>query len=79
VPFTAEGLVAAEERFGTNRHNPYLLPGALEKLDEQLETFDCRNVDNQRPPATAAPPCVVAPNLEFQGRATRFPQLRKAR
>ncbi len=44
VPFTAEGLVAADERFGTNRHNPYFLPGALEKLGEQLETFDCRNV-----------------------------------
>ena len=79
VPFTAEGLVAADERFGTNRHNPYFLPGALDKLDKQLETFDCRNVDNESPPAQEAPPCVVAPNLEFQGRATRFPQLRKAR
>ena len=79
VPLTAEGLVAAEQRFGTNRHNPYLLPGALEKLGDQLEAFDCRNVDNQSPPATPAPPCVVAPNLEFDGRATRFPQLKRAR
>ena len=79
VPFTAEGLVAADERFGTNRHNPYFLPGALEKLDTQLETFDCRNTGNQSPPGAQAPPCVVAPNLEFQGRSTRFPQLRKAR
>ena len=47
VPFTSEGLVAADERFGTNRHNPYLLPGALEKLDTQLEAFDCRNTENQ--------------------------------
>ena len=31
VPFTAEGL-AADKRFGTNRHNPYFLPGGLEKL-----------------------------------------------
>ncbi len=77
VPVTGEGLVAAEERFGTNRHNPYFLPGALEKLDTQLETFDCRNTDNRSPPATEAPRCVVAPNLEFQGRATRFPQVRK--
>ena len=79
VPFTAEGLVAADERFGTNRHNPYLLPGALEKLGSQLETFDCRNAENTSPPGASAPPCVVAPNLEFQGRSTRFPQLRKAR
>ena len=77
VPFTAEGLVAAEERFGTNRHNPYFLPRALEKLDTQLETFDCRNIDNDSPPGANAPPCVVAPHLEFQGRKTRFPQLRK--
>ena len=78
VPFTPEGLVAADERFGTNRHNPYLLPGGLEKLATQLETFDCRNEGNQTPPGAEAPPCVVAPNLEFQGRRTRFPQLRKA-
>jgi ABC-type transporter Mla subunit MlaD len=79
VPFSPEGLVASEERFGTNRHNPYFLPGALEKLNEQLETYDCRNVDNRSVPGAEAPPCVVAPNLEFQGRSTRFPQLRKAR
>ena len=79
VPFTAEGLVAADERFGSNRHNPYFLPRALEKLGEQLETFDCRNTENSSPPGQAAPPCVVAPNLEFQGHSTRFPQLRKAR
>ena len=79
VPLTAEGLVAADERFGTNRHNPYFLPGALEKLDTQLETFDCRNEGNSSPPGSEAPPCVLAPNLEFRGRATRFTQLRKAR
>jgi ABC-type transporter Mla subunit MlaD len=79
VPVTAEGLVAASERFGTNRHNPYFLPGALEKLGDQLETFDCRNVGNDSPPGAEAPPCVVAPNLEFQGRRTRFPQLKKQR
>ena len=78
VPFNAEGLVAAQNRFGTNRHNPYFLPGALTKLKTQLETFDCRNEGNQSPPGAAAPPCVVAPNLEFQGRSTRFPQLKKS-
>jgi len=78
VPVSGEGLVAAEERFGTNRHNPYFLPGALEKLDSQLEAFDCRNEGNDSPPGASAPPCVVSPNLEFQGRRTRFPQLRKA-
>jgi ABC-type transporter Mla subunit MlaD len=79
VPVNAEGLVAAQERFGTNRHNPYFLPGALEKLGEHLETFDCRNEGNQSPPGAQAPPCDVAPNLEFQGRATRFPQLKRQR
>ena len=69
--------MAADERFGTNRHNPYFLPGALEKLDTQLESFDCRNTENMSIPGTEAPPCVVAPKFEFQGRATQFPQLRK--
>jgi len=79
VPFTAEGVVAADERFGTNRHNPYFQPGALEKLSTQLDSFDCRNVDNLSPPGQKAPPCVVAPDFEFQGRSTHFPQLRKER
>jgi hypothetical protein len=79
VPFTAEGLVAADERFGTNRHNPYFQPGALEKLSTQLDSFDCRNVDNSSPPGQNAPPCVVAPKFKFQGRSTQFPQLRKER
>ena len=35
--------------------------------------------ENQSPPTQKAPPCVVAPNLEFQGRSTRFPQLKKER
>ena len=78
VPFTAEGLVAADERFGTNRHNPYFLPGALEKLGDAAR--DVRLPQHGQPvdpPGTEAPPCVVAPKFEFQGRATQFPQLRK--
>ncbi|MEA2386329.1 MAG: phospholipid/cholesterol/gamma-HCH transport system substrate-binding protein [Thermoleophilaceae bacterium] len=78
VPVTGEGMVAARERFGTNRHNPYFPPGALDKLGSGLESFDCRHTGNQSPPGASAPPCVVAPNIEFQGRRTRFPQLRKA-
>ena len=70
--------MAAQERFGTNRHNPYFLPGALNKLGSGLESFDCRHTVNQSPPGASAPPCVVAPNIEFQGRKTRFPQLWKA-
>ena len=46
VPFTSEGAVAEDQRFGTNRHNPYFVPLALLKLKDGLESFDCDNVNN---------------------------------
>jgi virulence factor Mce-like protein len=77
VPFTAEGLVVAKERFGSNRHHPYALPRALDKLAGGLESIDCSNEGNPSPPGQAAPPCKVAAPLEFRGRATRYPQIRR--
>ena len=76
VPFIAEGFVVAPERFGSNRHNPYFRPRALDKLTTQLEAIDCENVDNQ-PAPEPAPPCVVQEPLDFRGRKTAFPQIRK--
>src|SRR3712207_8532879 len=46
VPFTSEGLVVQARRYGTNRHNPYLLPLGMLKLPQGLESFDCQNVGN---------------------------------
>lgn len=71
VPFTAEGMVTAEKRFGSNRHNPYFLPRALDNLKAGLEAFDCRNASNPDSPQ-AAPPCREQAPLEFRGQRRAF-------
>ena len=78
IPLSPEGLVGAEERFGTNRHNPYIKPRWLDDLATGLEAIDCENVNNLSPEGTAAPPCKVQPPLPFRGRATAYPQIRRA-
>jgi hypothetical protein len=74
VPFTSEGLIAYDKREGTNRHNPYLLPRALDKLAQGLESFDCSNVNNPSA-GEPAPPCRVQQPLDFQGRRTAYPHV----
>jgi virulence factor Mce-like protein len=74
VPFTAEGLVAEDKRFGTNRHNPYLLPMALLKLKDGLDSFDCSNQGNPGS-GQPAPPCRVQHPLGFQGNTRAFPHV----
>ena len=41
--------MGASERFGTNRHNPYIKPRWLDDLATGLESIDCENVDNISP------------------------------
>jgi hypothetical protein len=77
VPFGAEGLVAADRRLGSNRHNPYLLPRGLDKLKSGLESFDCRNTSN--PGDQPAPPCRVQAPLTFRGERNAFPHIKADR
>jgi phospholipid/cholesterol/gamma-HCH transport system substrate-binding protein len=77
--FAPEGLTIAQQRFGTNRHNPYFAPRALDKLASGLEAFDCRHTGNPAPPGTPAPPCKLQPPIAFRGRRTAFPQIRRDR
>jgi phospholipid/cholesterol/gamma-HCH transport system substrate-binding protein len=77
VPFTAEGLAVNDRRYGTNRHNPYLVPLALLKLGSGLEAFDCENVNNPGS-GEPAPPCRVQQPLDFQGRRTAYPHVEPA-
>ena len=79
VPITHEGMVAADRRFGTNRHNPYFAPGALAKLPTGLETFTCDNAGNPSPPGQLAPPCKEQAPLEFQGRSSGYPHVGRGR
>ena len=77
VPMTAEGLVATGQRYGTNRHNPYMAPGGLADLPNTLKAFDCANVNNPSPPGQQAPPCRLQPLRTFQGRRQAYPQVRR--
>jgi len=79
VPFTAEGAVVTAQRFGTNRHNPYLLPLGMLKLQTggALESFDCSNTGNPGS-GQPAPPCRVQQPLSFQGRRTAYPHVEEA-
>jgi phospholipid/cholesterol/gamma-HCH transport system substrate-binding protein len=74
VPFTSEGLAVWDKREGTNRHNPYFLPRALDKLAQGLESFDCSNTGNPSA-GDAAPPCKVQKPLDFRGRSTAYPHV----
>jgi phospholipid/cholesterol/gamma-HCH transport system substrate-binding protein len=74
VPFGSEGLVAADRRYGSNRHNPYFSPRALERLARGLEAFDCQNTGNPQNDEPA-PPCRVQEPFEFRGRRLAFPHV----
>jgi virulence factor Mce-like protein len=74
VPFNSEAAVAQAKRLGSNRHNPYPVPGALSKLATGLEAFDCSNTSNPSA-GDPAPPCRVQQPLRFRGRATAFPRI----
>lgn len=75
-PSTAEGAVVADERYASNRHNPYFAPGALAKLAEGLESFDCSNTNNELDPQ-AAPPCLVQDPIEFRGKELSYPHVER--
>jgi hypothetical protein len=77
VPITSEGLVASSQRFGTNRHNPYIAPGGLAKLagGQGYESFDCSNQGNSSPPSQFAPPCTEQKPQTFQGHTGAYPHV----
>ena len=75
--FTAEGAVVQDQRFGTNRHNPYLRPMGMLKLATGLESFDCQN-ENNPGSGQPAPPCKVQEPIEFQGRRTAYPRVERS-
>ena len=77
VPFTSEGAATQGQRLGSNRHNPYFLPLALNRLKQGLLSFDCQNAGN--PSFDPAPPCLEQPHLLFRGQATAYPHIRKDR
>jgi phospholipid/cholesterol/gamma-HCH transport system substrate-binding protein len=84
IPLNNEGPVGQPARQPTNRHNPYLAPGAQDDyLRGGLRAFDCRNTSNPAtipvvPPGTGAPPCLVQAPWKFQGAMRAFPHVERA-
>ena len=74
VPFSSEAAVAQAKRLGSNRHNPYPLPGHMNLLRTFELAFDCRNAGNPSG-GDSTPPCVVQKPLRFRGKATQFPRI----
>ncbi|MBI5104117.1 MAG: MCE family protein [Solirubrobacterales bacterium] len=73
----------ARERTPDNRGNAYFAPGALagRTLKDPdrftLPSFDCANSGGDKPP-TDTPGCAEQGPIPFQGRLTKFPQVRPA-
>jgi virulence factor Mce-like protein len=74
VPFSSEAAVAQDHRLGSNRHNPYPLPGYMNRLKQFELAFDCSNVGNPSG-SDNTPPCKVQRPLRFRGKAKQFPRI----
>jgi phospholipid/cholesterol/gamma-HCH transport system substrate-binding protein len=74
VPISGESAVTQTQRYGSNRHNAYPVPGFMKRLKSFELAFDCRNVNNV-PAPDETPPCVVQKPFEFRGKARQFHRL----
>jgi hypothetical protein len=83
IPINNEAGYGFAQRHPTNRHNPYLAPGAQDDyLRGGLRAWDCRNLSNPEtfpvtPPATGPPPCLVAAPWKFKGKTRSFPHVER--
>jgi phospholipid/cholesterol/gamma-HCH transport system substrate-binding protein len=79
IPLTNESFYGQSARLGSNRHNAYPAPGALnDLLGGGFKALDCNNQGkaNTIPPLLGTPPpCVVQSPWTFQGRTATFPQV----
>jgi phospholipid/cholesterol/gamma-HCH transport system substrate-binding protein len=83
IPLNNEAGYGFPQRQPTNRHNPYLAPGAQDQyLTGGLKAWDCRNLSNPQtvpvlPPGTGPPPCLVASPWTFRGKTRSFPHVER--
>jgi phospholipid/cholesterol/gamma-HCH transport system substrate-binding protein len=72
----------ATTRSADNRGNSYFAPGALAsdvlKKFYTLPNWDCANAGGEHPPSSNSQGCKVQGPIPFQGRITKFPQVRQA-
>jgi len=55
-PLNAENLAAYPRRIGSNRPNPYQLPGGYKRLAKNLQVYENRHCGRTVPTITTAPP-----------------------
>ena len=60
-PFNAENLAAYPRRLGTNRPNPYQLPGGYARLARNLQVYENRHCGRAAPPTIVTDPPVASP------------------
>ena len=67
------------QRLGTNRYDPYYLPGGLANIVSGLRSFDCRNATNPVPVPVfgggGAPQCLLQAPWIFQGAKRSYPNV----
>ena len=81
-PIGPESLAIQPERGSGNRGNAYLNPLGVANSPEAakykiLPAFDCNNAGGEKLPSNTSPGCRVQVPYEYDGRATRYPQLRE--
>ena len=62
-PLNLENLAAYPKRIGTNRPNPYQLPGGYDRLAKNLQVYENRHCGNGVPTMSMTPPAVTLPPL----------------
>jgi phospholipid/cholesterol/gamma-HCH transport system substrate-binding protein len=62
-PLNLENLAAYPRRPGTNRTNPYMLPGGYDKLAQGLDSFETRHCGRPLPTISPTPPAGGLPPL----------------
>ena len=62
-PLNLENLAVYPRRPGTNRTNPYMLPGGYDKLAQGLDSFETRHCGRPLPTISPTPPAGGLPPL----------------
>jgi virulence factor Mce-like protein len=60
-PLNPENLAAYPRRLGSNRPNPYQLPGGYARLSRNLQVYENRHCGRTAPPTIATTPPVASP------------------
>src|SRR5215210_5164471 len=74
-PFNPENLAAYPRRIGSNRPNPYQLPGGYRKLSSGLEVYESRHCGRTVPTVSTTPPSPVPTSVPVPGLPVPVPSV----